>query len=427
MRSFQSALIQYLPERARPVLSGLAAYGSAEAATRIVRIGTILVIARRTDPALLGTAAAALSLFELIRVLTNAGIGQRIIAACDEELDALCNTAYRLFWGICGAVALIQLCVAGGLYWLTDQNEAAAMLAMLSAVYILMPPGLVQVFLLMRAGRLAATARINATQTMCDHVLTLSLVLIWPSAWAIVLPKLLTAPVWALLARRAMHWAPVPAAGYASWRAFHVFGFAILGSELLGALRLQADKLIIGSMLGVEALGIYYFAFNAGLGITQSLVSAFGTVVFPQLCRARDGQDQAKHLREAFSLGLLLLCPIVAAQGLLAPLYVPLLFGEEWVPAAPYLVLLCLASLPLLCASAIGAAYRAQSLPGRETSLSALATLAGLTGLSAGATQSMALACAGYSAGLALVLIPAMLRLILQRPATAPSTQEATS
>ena len=67
-------LTSRIPPALRPMIGGFAAYASAEAVTRVVRIVTILVIARRTDPALLGTAAAALSLFELIRVLANAGI-----------------------------------------------------------------------------------------------------------------------------------------------------------------------------------------------------------------------------------------------------------------------------------------------------------------------------------------------------------------
>ena len=86
MQFIHLSLDKYLPRSVRPVLAGLSAYASAEMITRVVRIGAILVIARRTDPALLGTAAAALSLFELIRVLANAGIGQRIIAASDAEL-----------------------------------------------------------------------------------------------------------------------------------------------------------------------------------------------------------------------------------------------------------------------------------------------------------------------------------------------------
>ncbi|MXO66341.1 oligosaccharide flippase family protein [Altericroceibacterium endophyticum] len=426
MQFIHLSLDKYLPRSVRPVLAGLSAYASAEMITRVVRIGAILVIARRTDPALLGTAAAALSLFELIRVLANAGIGQRIIAASDAELPAICNTAARLFWAICLSVSIIQLTIAGGLYLFTVQDEAALMLAVLSAVYLIMPPGLVQIFLLMRAGRLGATARIGATQTMADHIFTVGLVLIWPTAWAIVLPKLLTAPIWTVLARRAQPWSPDRSAGYAPVRHFHGFGFAILGSELLGALRLQADKLIIAALLGVEALGLYYFAFNAGLGITQSFTSAFGTVVFPHLCRAGDEQERQARLREASSLGLLFLVPLIAAQGLLAPFYVPFLFGNEWTPAAPYLSLLCLAALPLFCGSALSAAYRADQRPGRETRLAAIATAAGLAGLTVGATYSLTLACAGYSAGLAITLIPAALKRVLP---TSPihTAKEATS
>ncbi|WP_336980859.1 oligosaccharide flippase family protein [Altererythrobacter fulvus] len=404
-------LTSRIPPALRPMIGGFAAYASAEAATRVVRIVTILVIARRTDPALLGTAAAALSLFELIRVLANAGVGQRIVAARADELDRVCNTAQRVFWLICVCVALIQLVAAAALAVITGEREAAAMLAVLSGVYLLMPPGLVQIFLLMREGRMGATARIGATQTMTDHVLTLGLVLIWPSAWAIVLPKLLTAPVWTLLARRARPWAPRPAAGYAHWRVFAVYGPAVLASEMLAAARLQADKLIVGAMLGLDALGLYYFAFNAGLGISQSLITAFGTVLFPSLCRAGGEREREVQLRQAFLLGLPPLVLLVACQGLLAPIYVPILFGPKWVSAAPFLSLLCLAALPLMCGAMLGAKYRADGEPLRETRMAATATVFGLGGLALGASHSIALACIGYSAGLALALCLPALRL----------------
>ena len=81
-----------------PLVRGLVAFGSAEAATRIIRLGALLIVARRVTPEIFGTAALALSLFELVRVLANAGIGQRLIVARDDELASLCRTAYRLFW-----------------------------------------------------------------------------------------------------------------------------------------------------------------------------------------------------------------------------------------------------------------------------------------------------------------------------------------
>lgn len=404
---FARTISNRLPAGIAPIAKGLVAYGSAEAATRVVRILAILVIARRTSPELLGTAALALTLFELIRVLANAGIGQRIIAATDEELPALCNTAARLFWAVCLAVAGVQLAVASALFLIWNLSEAALMLAVLSGVYVCMPPALVQVFLLMRDGRLTTTARIGATQTMADHCLTLVLVIVWPSAWAIVLPKLLTAPLWTILTRRARAWSANPAAGYAPLREFAAYGPAILGSELIAALRINADKLVIGALLGSEALGLYYFAFNAGLGITLSFVAACNTVVFPLLCKQAGDADRARLFRQSFVLGLVLLAPVVAAQALLAPVYVPLVFGAEWIDAAPYIALLSLAALPLYAGSLIGAWLRARKRPFVETRLALAATATGLAGLAAGSTHSLAVACAAYAAGLALVLLPA--------------------
>lgn len=394
------------------VARGLVAYGSAEAVTRAVRLVAILIVARRVTPEMLGTAALALSLFELVRVLANVGIGQRLIAATDEELPALCEAARKLFWLVCGTVALIQLAVAAAVALVWQQGEAAAMLAVLALVYPCMPAGLVQIFLTMREGRLPATARIAATQTMADNALTVALVLAWPSAWAIVLPKLLTAPIWTLGARRAHSWRSDPAIASASWRAFAGFGPAILLSDVLGAARVNADKLVVGALLGTEALGLYYFAFNAGLGITQSFVTACNLVVFPHLARARIGERDGEF-RRAFAFGLALLGPVVAAQIALAPIYVPLLFGSGWADAAPYVTILAGAALPLYAGSLLGARWRAAGRPFAETHMQAAALVASLGGLALGATYDLAAACTGFAAGLALVLLPLAIQPLL--------------
>jgi O-antigen/teichoic acid export membrane protein len=355
---------------------------------------------------LLGTAALALSLFELVRVLTNVGIGQRIIAAKDNELSAICNAALRLFWAVCLAVMAIQLLVAAVAYVTFDNGEVAAMLAVLSAVYIFMPMGLVQIFLAMRDQRMAATARVAAVQNIVDAALTVALVLMWPSAWAIVLPKLLTAPIWLIEARKAYQWMPSQNVAPAPFAEFKVFGPAILGSELLAAARIHGDKLLVGALLGTEALGIYYFAFNAGLGITQSFVAACNLVLFPHLAKSRSDQIGNKF-RQSFALGFMVLCPVVIAQAALAPYYIPIIFGDNWSQSVPYVALLAGAALPLYAGAILGAWYRALGTPFVETRLMAAATLAALIGLTVGAQISLAAACVGFGVGLSIILLPA--------------------
>ena len=221
------------PDRWPAFACGMLAYGSAEAATRIVRLATILVVARQISPAMLGVAALALSLFELVRVLA--------IVATEAELESVCSEASRLNWIVCLCVAGAQLALAAFVWGAFDFGEVSAMLAVLSLVYIFMPAGLVQIFLAMRAQRMAATASVAAAQNIADSVLTLVLVLIWPSAWAIILPKVLTAPVWLVLARRTYSWSQDRAVNPAPFSVFRSFGPAILISELLGAARLHGD------------------------------------------------------------------------------------------------------------------------------------------------------------------------------------------
>lgn len=409
-----------------PLVRGLVAFGSAEAATRVIRLGALLIVARRVTPEIFGTAALALSLFELVRVLANAGIGQRLIVARDDELASLCRTAYRLFWLVCLTVAAIQLAVAAMVATVFALPQAGMMLALLALVYCVMPPGLVQIFLTMRAMRMEAVARIAATQNIADSLLTVALVVVWPTAWAIVLPKLLAAPVWTVLARRSTRWVGDSRIAPAPYREFALMGPSVLATELLAALRLNADKLIVGALFGTEILGLYYFAFNAGLGLTQSFVAACNMVVFPHLAKA-SAADGVAEFRKAFATGLAMLAPVVAAQALLSPFYVPLVFGETWVPAVPYIALLSLAALPLYAGSLVGAALRVEGRPQHETLLTGLGSAAALAGLAAAAPLGLTAACLGYGLGLAFIFLPAAIRRLTRTSPSANLTQGALS
>ena len=72
------------------------------------------------------------------------------------------------------------------------------------------------------------------------NLLTVPMLLIWPSPVAVILPKVLSAPVWLIGMRRLRPWAPDAAAGRAPPRPFVGYGAAILGVEVVKALRLQA-------------------------------------------------------------------------------------------------------------------------------------------------------------------------------------------
>jgi PST family polysaccharide transporter len=285
--------------------------------------------------------------YELIRVFTQNGIGAKIVQTDDASLETTCNTAYRLNWIVAIVLVLLQCLVAFPVARFYGHDSLAWMVMLLAGVYLLIPLSQVQVFLIQRQNRLKVIALLSGTQVTVDNILTAILAAAGFGVWAVVIPKLLVTPIWVFGVRHFQYWRPRRGAGLAQWRAIFHFGKHVLGVELLKATRLHIDNLIIGRFLGLEALGIYYFARNAGLGISMSLINSFNAALFPHFCEA---QGNVSRLRKKFHASLqtiaMIIPPVILLQCALAPWYVPLVFGEKWIPAIPVLMLLCLSALP---------------------------------------------------------------------------------
>jgi O-antigen/teichoic acid export membrane protein len=313
---------------------------------RIARLIATVLLARALTPVDFGAAAAAITCFEIIRVLLNTGVGQAIIRARDDQLDATCATAHRLSWLSCILVAALQVAVGWGLSLYTGHPELFHMIAALSGVYLIMAPGIVNIQLLIRQNRIKTVTGIATAQNVSDHALTAILALTGFGAWAIVLPKLLTAPIWLFGARRSQPWTRNKAAGFVPMRDILVYAAPILGSEIMAAARLHIDKLLVATVLGVEALGIYYFAFNAGIGVSMTLTAALAMSSYPHLAEvAHKPRELLARFDDIMSRTAPLIGLAIAFQAFAALTYVPLVFGAHWAHAAPLVAMLCVSGI----------------------------------------------------------------------------------
>ena len=339
----------------------------AEFISRFGRIVAAVILARQLDAVAFGIAAIALTIFEVTRVFTENGIGAAVIRASDKLFDATANTARRLMWAVCISLMAIQFIAGFVVEMILPGRDAGAMVAMLGFVFLLMPFGVMHAYALQRSERMKELAAIGTAQVAADHILTAALAICGFGAWAIVLPKLLTAPIWLLGMLRTKAWVPNLAAGYAPAARILRFSMPVLGSELMCTCRDQLDKFIVSLMFGVEALGLYYFAFNAGLGVSTALNRAFANAVYPHLCAAG---DQLKSYRDAlFNLGLPFSVLYVAQAGM-ALYYVPVVFGETWASAASLVAILCLGGPARLFVDAARLHARASGASGHDFRIS---------------------------------------------------------
>lgn len=322
--------------------------GISEVIVRVTRLLTAIVLARLLDPLTFGLAALVLTINELIRVFSRNGIGAKIVQCDDNQLEKICNTAYRLNFLFCLILFLLQCGLAYPLANWYQMPELIPMLQILSLTYLLIPFAMVHAALVKRQQNLKSVAMIDGGQVAVDNILTALLAIIGFGAWAIVLPKFLTAPIWVIGYRRAVAWSPSGRIfSFTLWREVLEFGRYFLSIEVLKTARLNLDNMIIGRLLGMEALGIYFFARNAGLGFSLTLINAVNSALYPNLCEVRSSLLVLKaRFNSNVKRIILIVFPLLIAQASLAFWYVPIVFGEQWVHAIPVLSLLCLSAIP---------------------------------------------------------------------------------
>ena len=328
--------------------------GGGELANRVFRLATTVVLARLLTSQDYGLAAIVLTTKDFATIFTlRSGIGGKLIQADEKDVEVMSNTSYWLNWILCIGLFSIQCIAAFPIAFFYNNNQVVLPICVAAIEYLLLPLFAIQMALINRENRFKVTAVASTLQSFFANIATIILAFLGMGMWAIVLPGVITTPVWIVVAYKSHSWRPTKKFTLYRWREIVNFGKNVLGVELLDKLRANLDYLLVGKFLGVEALGLYFFAFNAGLGISMNVINVLTWPLLPHLCAARGNFEQ---LKEKYFSSLktiaLVIIPLVLLQSSLAPFYVPIIFGDKWVKAVPILILVCLSALPRPFASA---------------------------------------------------------------------------
>ncbi len=322
----------------------------AEIANRLIRLASTVILARMFSPQDYGLMAIIYTVSDFFQVFTlRGGVGSKIIQADKQDVKAICNTAYWLNWIVCGSLFIIQCVVALVLPYFSEDRTLTLPLIAVAFTYLAYPLFTIHLTLIERENRFQAVAICNVLVSLVSSVVTATLVLMGMGIWSIIWSMISTFPIWIILTWKYQTWRPPLRFDLERWREVLDFGGNLLVNELLIKFRTNVDYLIVGRYLGVEALGMYYFAFNAGSGITMSILNTFMSPMYPYICTVRNDYWQFKE-RYFSSLKkvTVILVPIILLQAFLAPIYVPIVFGSKWISAIPVLILICLSVIPII-------------------------------------------------------------------------------
>ncbi|AFY68698.1 hypothetical protein Pse7367_0387 [Thalassoporum mexicanum PCC 7367] len=325
-------------------------------------------LARSFFDADLGLVAILWATHAILRIFSQVFIKSIVTPAivnCDgQDLNQVCNAAYRFNWLLALVLFLVQGAIAFPLANLYGSDELAWPLLTMALGFAIYPQGTICLALRQRHNREqqpklspSQITSLNQTQVRLINLAESSLnygaiaLLLYSGLglWAIVVATILAALVAQSLRRKSYFWQPNPKIKLRNWRLLFKFieqPFN-LALPVIAVLEINLAYLIVAWAIDLNALGRFFIAINAGLIITLKIIN-LGTG--DNIARLAQLSVSFRGLRQlyidSYRQIALLTIPLLIIQSTLAPFYVPLIFSDTWNPTIPAMLIMLWAALP---------------------------------------------------------------------------------
>jgi O-antigen/teichoic acid export membrane protein len=325
-------------------VSGAKWTGGGIAYTTVINLLTTAVLAHLLSPSDFGLMGMMTVVVGLISIFADVGVSNAIICHQDatrEELSSLYWLNFLVGIGLFFIVFLLRpLAVA-----FFSEPRLSIYLPWLAVSFLVIPAGQQFGVLLRRELRFRVLTKINILSVSVSAAGAVAMALCGLGVWSLVFRAVVETAVSAvalLVVGLRTKWFPwlYPSLGVV--KRYLSFGLFQMGERLLNYTYISAGHVIIGRLLGVEALGYYSLAYGL-IGVPVSKINPIiAQVAFPTFARMQSDDEQLRRVYLKM-LKYVSICsfPVMAGMFVVAPLLIPLVYGPKWLPAVPVFEILC--------------------------------------------------------------------------------------
>lgn len=326
-------------------VSGLRWMTATGVVQRAFGFAAIVVLARILEPAEFGLFALAFIVIGALTLFQDLGVDTALIQRKGEDPVAT-DTAFWLIPGM-GILlfALTQLCASVFASWVGDAR-VVPVVRWLGGIFLISCWGRVPLALLGKRTEFAKRAWAQMGGELVYAAMAISLALSGWKVWSLVagyLAKVMTTNgmAWAFSRFR-------PAFRFdraIARQMLHIGGFLVAGN-VLWFIRTNVGALWIGKLLGVTELGYYTIAFGIANFLNIYVFGRMNHVMFPVLSRIQEDRARVigaylKYLKYAAIIAL----PVGIGLVWVAGLFLRVVYGAKWLPAAPVLQVLAISGV----------------------------------------------------------------------------------
>ncbi|MGP3917551.1 oligosaccharide flippase family protein [Nonomuraea sp. 10N515B] len=307
----------------------------ARVASRMASFGMGLVLARLLSPADFGIYAVALAAQQFLWHVNDAGIVAAIVqwrGRIEEMLPTATTMVLTFSLTVYGALWVLAPAFAG-----FAGNESAAGMVRLLAILIVIDGfiGVRSAVLLRRfqQGKIAIATMVGVAVQV---PVSIGAAFLGAGPYSFAYGAIASTGIGGILMVR---WAREPIR-FGLKREVMVkllrFGLPLALGLGVEALLLNADSVIVGKLFGATILGFYLLALNISNWVPGLVGEALRHVTLPGFSRVADERPDQLSLKAQQILPMLMIVvvPVAVLVGVLAPVIVPFLYGERWLPSA---------------------------------------------------------------------------------------------
>lgn len=139
-------------------------------------------------------------------------------------------------------------------------------------------------------------------------------------------------------------WVPQKTFSWASFRELFAFGSKLLLGGLLHTIYLNFYTLVIGCFFNPMQVGYFNRSQTLAVFPATNLTEIVNRTMYPTLCALQN--DEERLIRTFFNylrFTLFIIFPLMIGLAVMSETLVELLLSEKWLPAAPFMSILCIA------------------------------------------------------------------------------------
>ena len=308
-------------------------------------VAGVIVLARWLGPENYGLMGAVLLVTGFVRMLSEGALLECLVQRDVLEpghIDAC-------FWsGMAVAVLGMLIAVVFALPLVTFAGAPAAA-GLLGWAALLLPvsaASAVQRMLFERELKFKEQSQMYVTASVLSNLVGIGAALSGLGLWSLLLMELTRALTPHAFVWRLSRWRPGLRCTQSHFRDLASFNVQVIAAYLIGHLDRMLPRALIGNLLGPAALGTYLIAARIFEEFGRLVTGPLAGISMAVVARLKNDQRALQQtILGLYQTSTLMGLPIFLGFIAVAPIAVPLLFGQQWVAAVPAIQILMLSAI----------------------------------------------------------------------------------